>query len=262
MTRLRMPAAAKACRTGGMWLAVALLMTACVAATNKGSEFSSAARKAAETNAALGRQYMDRGQNEVALDKLKRAVANDKTYAPAYTLLGVLHERLGQTDQAGDNYRLAVKYDPENGDVNNNYAVYLCGQGRQQEADRYFQVAVKDPFYTTPAVAYANAGVCALSANEVDKAERYLRKSLEYQANFAAALLPMANVSYRTQSYLRARAFLQRYEDVGEKTAASLLLGYRIEQALGNGPAADPYLEALMNSFPNSAEAAQARAEN
>ena len=193
------------------------------------------------------------------MEKLKRAVAYDRTYAPAHTLLGVLYETLGQIKEAGREYKLAVEYDPDDGDVNNNYAVYLCNQREGKEAEQYFETAFRDPFYATPQVAYANAGICALGLNDLDKAERYLRQSLEYDAEFAAALLPMADLNYRKGTYLPARAFLQRFESVGQEGPSSLLLGYHIELALGNVTAADRYQKDLNDRFPTSAEAAQAR---
>ena len=243
-------------------LIAALSLANCSSPQSKKPNEPNQEHKAAETNTALGRQYMDRREYEVALEKLKRAVAYDKTYAPAHTLLGVLYETLGQQDMAVKEYRLAVHYDPTDGDVNNNYAVYLCGANKNEEADHYFQTAMKDPFYSTPKVVYANAGLCALGANDLDKAERYLRQSLEYDAEFAPALLPMADLNYRNGAYLNARAFLQRYEATGASDAQSLLLGYRIEGALGNSAGAGHYKSDLISKFPNSAEAVKAREQN
>ena len=248
-------------RLGAMALVLSALLAACAGAP-KTSEPASAARKAAETNTALGRRYLERGQYEVAMEKLKRAVAQDPTYAPAHTMLGVLYETLGMIEEAGREYRLALKHAPANGDVNNNLAVFLCGQGRGSEAEKHFQAAVRDPFYSTRHVAYANAGQCALDHGDLDKAERYLRQSLEYDGKYAPALLPMAEVSYRKEAYLPARAFLQRYEAVGVANAASLYLGYRIERSLGDTAAASRYRRDLLDDFPNSAEAAQTRTMN
>jgi type IV pilus assembly protein PilF len=236
-----------------------LLAQGCSAPSAKKTDEPSKARRAAETNTALGRQYMDRGQNEIALEKLKRAVANDKTYAPAHTMLGVLYESLGMDEDAGKEYRLAVTYDPEDGDVNNNYAAFLCSIGKGKEAQKYFETAFKDPFYATPQVAYANAGLCALGMNDLDKAERYLRQSLEYNVEISTALLAMSNLDYRKGEYLNARAFLQRYESAEQVTAASLLLGYQIEKALGDEKASEKYRRQLMDQFPSSTEATQAR---
>jgi type IV pilus assembly protein PilF len=239
-----------------MLLSLAVLLTACSSTPKKSNEEM---RRAAETNTALGRQYMDRGQYEVALEKLKRAVAQDNTYAPAHTMLAILYETIGQRDEAEREYQKALRYDPEDGDVNNNYGAFLCATGREREAERYFLAAVQDPFYETPAIALSNAGSCALSAGDLDKAESFLRQSLEYDDELGSALLPMAQVSYQKGSYLRARAFLQRYESVGTKNEESLVLGYRIEQRLGDEDTANRYRAELVERYPNSAEAAASR---
>jgi type IV pilus assembly protein PilF len=164
----------------------------------------------------------------------------------------VLYETIGDFESAGKQYREAVKYDPDDGNVNNNYAVYLCGEGKYKEAEKHFNTAVQDPFYQTPGIAYANAGICAMQQDKMDKAEQYLRQSLEFDARNGAALLPMADLSFRNGSYLRARGFLQRFESVQARTEESLSLGYRIETALGDSNSAQNYLQALRESFPEA----------
>lgn len=232
---------------------VAFLFIVACESTPKKSEESQ--RKAAETNTDLGRNYMERGQYEIALEKLKRAVAHDKTYAPAHTMLAILYETIGETEQAGKEYKLALYYDPTDGDVNNNYGAYLCATGKAGEADKHFEAAVADPFYATPAIALSNAGSCALQRGDLDKAERYLRQSLDYDSRLAGSLLPMAKISYLQGSYLRARAFLQRYEAVGAMNEESLILGYDIETELGDQQAANRYRLELMERFPGSTQA-------
>ena len=219
-------------------LVLSALLVACSGSPEKGDDER---RDAAETNTSLGREYMDRGQYEIALDKLKRAVVLDKTYAPAHTLLGYLYETIGQTEQAEREFRLAVRYDPEDGDVNNNLGAFLCRHGKPGEADAHFVAAIADPFYSTPGMALANAGSCALDRGELDKAESYLRESLSYDPRMPSALLPMAQVSYRKADFLRARAFLQRYEAVATPNRESLALGVEIETALGDEQAAERY---------------------
>lgn len=230
-------------------LLVIVMLSACSSSPDRSDNEQ---RKAAETNAALGRQYMDRGQYEIALEKLKRSVGFDKTYAPAHTLLGVLYETIGEVDKAESEFRLAVKYDPEDGDVNNNLGAFLCRNGYSEEADRYFQIAVDDPFYSTPGIALANAGSCALARNDLDKAEKYLRQSLTYDNKMSAALFPLAELSYRKGTYLQARAFLQRYEAVSQLTPESLELGIAIETRLGDTERVEWYRNELWEKFPDT----------
>lgn len=121
--------------------------------------------------------------------------------------------------------------------------------------------AINDPFYRTPAVAYANAGACELRRDNLDKAERYLRQSLEYDAEFPDALLPLASISLRKGEHLSARAFLQRYEVGSPDSAESLLLGYQIERGMNNALAAQQYADRLRRGFPDSPQARELRSE-
>lgn len=238
-----------------MRLLILLLMVSLAACSSTPEKSGQSTRKAAETNTALGRNYMDRGQYEIALEKLKRAVAYDKTYAPAHTLLGVLYETIGKTEEAGDEYKLALRYDPSSGAVNNNYGAFLCANGEPENADRYFLAAIDDPFYDTPAIALANAGSCAMERGDLDKAETYLRQSLEFDSQLGTALLPLAEISFRQGAFLRARAFLQRFEALGVVDEESLMLGYRIETALGDEKSAAKYRSELEKLNPNPLQA-------
>ena len=117
--------------------------------------------------------------------------------------------------------------------------------------------AVEDPFYQTPAIAWSNAGSCMLRDGDLDKAEKYLRQSLEFDDKVPDTLLAMSEVSYRQSSYLRARAFLQRYEAVGPITEESLLLGYRIESELGDQRSAQRYRTELAERHPEALSVAE-----
>lgn len=235
---------------------LALALSACASSPELGDDGEeSAATRAAAVNTQLGTEYLNRGQYEVALEKLKKAIRSDKNFAPAHTVLGVLYEQLGEEELAHTHYRRALDITPRDGEVNNNYGAYLCRNGRMNEAQPYFEKALEDPFYPTPAVAMANAGQCSLDAGELDKAEAYLRKSLEYNAQNPDALLPLAAVAFRKQDFMRARAFIQRYEGVGPVTPESLELGYRIESGLDNDKNAREYRKRLLQQFPNSRQA-------
>jgi len=240
-------------------LLTALVLAAC-AGTPQPSD-TGPKRQAAEVNTSLGREYLQRGQYEIALDKLKKALAADPNYAPAHTVIAVLYERLGETELAGKHYREAIDARPQNGDVNNNYGVYLCSRGKNEAAEPYFLKAVKDPFYSTPEVAYANAGSCMSDSKNFTIAEKYLRKSLDINPTFPDALIAMSSIKYELADYMAARAFLQRFEANAAQNPESLLLGLRIERRLGDRKTAQQYESILLRKFPDSAEAASARGE-
>ena len=237
-----------------MLVLVAVLLSGCASSPSDDGSEDNDRRRAAELNTQLGREYMTRGQYEIALEKLKRAVESDNDYAPAHTMLAVLYETLGEDENAGEHFEAAVRAAPNNGDANNNYGTFLCRTGKSERADRYFLAALDDPFYQTPEVAMANAGACAVQRGELAQADTYLRQALAYDPNFPDALLSLALLNYEQGELMRARAFLQRFDGVAEMTAESLLLGYRIETGLDNPEDAMLYRSELIQQFPGAPE--------
>ena len=239
-----------------------LLLSGCVTSQPVDPDAKTDARKAAESNTQLGLEYMNRGQLEVALGKLKKAIKDDPDYAPGHTVLAILYERLGEYELAGKHYLLAVRADPKSGDVNNNYGIYLCQTGKEQEAISHLLKALDDPFYSSPEVALTNAGSCAMRNDKLADADKYLRSALKYAPKFPDALLSMAELNYQQNNHLGSRAFLQRFEAVTVQTAESLFLGYEIETALRDEKSARQYLSLLKSKFPESKEADKARRIN
>ena len=242
-----------------LWLAGLVLLLLAGCAGSQSADEPSSARKAAEFNTSLGLEYMNRDQYEIALGKLKKAVREDPSYAPGHTVLAVLYDRIGEDQLAGRHYREAFEADPGDGDVNNNYGQYLCKTGKADEAIEHFMKALEDPFYSSPMVALTNAGTCRMGEGDKVAAEDYLRRALQLEAQFPDALIAMAALNFGQQKFLTARAFMQRYESAAAHDAASLLLGYRIESALGDEETAAAYRRALDTDFPGSEQAAEIR---
>ncbi|HPA01408.1 MAG TPA: type IV pilus biogenesis/stability protein PilW [Chiayiivirga sp.] len=215
------------------------------------SAANSEAKEAAEVQVKLGRGYMEKGELEVAMEKLQRALQLDPRSVDAHTLLAVLNERIKRPEQAERFYRKAEQLAPDNGEVNNNLGAFLCGSGRYQEADAHFTKALADPFYRSPAAALTNAGVCALKAGEPARAEEHFRRALSIRADNATALFEMAKLSHFGGDGLRARAFLQRLEAIVPGDPTVLDLGQRIETRLGDADAARRYADRLKNEFPD-----------
>jgi len=192
---------------------------------------------------------------DAALEKLTKALQFDPGYAPAHTVIAVLYERINKLPEAEQHYRKAVALEPTKGAPNNNLGVFLCHTGKVAEANQYFQKAVADPFYQTPDVALTNAGVCQLRANDVAGAEASFRDAIARNPKNAEALFQLANTLYLNKDAFRARAFIQRFDALGQPTAASLKLGHDIETHLGNPEGALTYSKRLLSQFPDSEQA-------
>jgi len=228
-----------------------LLLAGCAGAGVR--QASTGNQEAAKLQVKMGQEYLTKGDLETAQEKLRRAIELDPKSADAYTLLAVLNERIQRPEAAEQNYRRAVELRPDDGAVNNNYGAFLCGSGRYAEADKHFQKAIQDPFYKTPALAFANAGVCARKAGRLELAEQHFRRALELDKRNPTALFELAQISHSRGNYLQARAFIERYDPSGRRDPDALLLAARIEDKLGDLRAAAQYREQLSRQYPDYA---------
>ena len=210
---------------------------------------------AAKTNIGLAKGYYEQGQLKVALEKAQKAVTLDPKLAEAHSLLALIHEQIGQLPESEQHHKRAVELAPKDGSMNNNYGAFLCRQARYEEADARFAVALKDPFYETPEAALANRGSCALSWGKTDLAEQTLRETLKRRPEQPQVMVQLAQILFKKGDFLRARAFVQRYEETSKPSPDTLELGMMIEQKLGNEEAAAEYRRRIVAEFPESDQA-------
>ncbi len=214
-------------------------------------------KEASRTNTQLGLSYAGQGRLELAENKLKKAIEQDDGNASAHAGLGYVYWQQNDIDDARTEYRRAISLDGDNPDIRNNYGVFLCSQGKYDEGDSNFALALKHRDYSTPAQAWTNAGICARQAGDAARAETDFRRALQADPNFSGAMAELANVEFRKENYYGAKAFLERYQKVASPTPALLLLGFKTERALGNDDAANQYSLKLIRNYPDSDEAAQ-----
>jgi type IV pilus assembly protein PilF len=213
----------------------------------------------AQINARLGLNYMQQGNYEVAMEKLQRALEQDPNLAEGHHYLAELYRTLRNEDKAEQHYRRALRLAPNDGSLQNNYAIFLCDSGRYGEAEERFVRAARTAGYQRSDEAYQNAANCMMRIPDPERAKVHLRQALDVNPLLPSALFQMATLSFDTGEVLPARAFLQRFEAVSRHNAQSLWLGVRIEHALDNGPAAADYARQLREQFPRAEETARLR---
>jgi type IV pilus assembly protein PilF len=248
------------------WITMlALVMIGCAStpeptATRTGMDRVSPVR-GAEVNTRLGIGYLERGEYRTALEKLQTALGHDPDHVPAHLGAALIYEQIGDSGRAGQHYRRAVRLAPNDGGTLNSYGVFLCRQGDYRLAEQQFMAAVRDPFYDTPEVAWANAGACARRSGELETANQHLRRAIDIDPQYPDPLFHLAEIHYQQGEAFRARAFLQRFESVANPEPGALLLGYRIEHQLDNPADASEYANRLEREFPDSRQARELRRE-
>jgi len=212
-------------------------------------------KQASALNVQLAIGYIDREQLGIAQEKLDKAIEQDPESIDAYTTMAYLKRKVNELEQAEKYYLEALDIKSTDPNIHNNYGGLLCQMGRYDDALKEIRLAYEDPFYETPYLAYANAGTCLLDKGDYKEAEKMLRKALRDQPNYAGALISMAEIGVKTEKYLMARAYIQRYHAVARPTAESLWLQIQSEKALGAEEHYLKYARRLLKDFPDSDEA-------
>lgn len=210
---------------------------------------------AALLNAQLAIAYLKQGDVGLAQKKIDKALTQNAHEPLVQMGAALVYERLGQSDRADRYYATALKLDPQNSDMQNNYGGFLCRHGHAVEGQKLFEQAAKNPAYLTPEVAYTNAGVCARDAKDTARAEAFFRQAILMRADFPDALLQLADLSLAKGQGLAARALLERYFKGSKPTPETLQLAARVERSLGDIAAAVRYETQLKHDFPDSSAA-------
>jgi len=212
-------------------------------------------KRAAEVNAQLGLTYLQRGEKFVAAEKLSRALKDDPNSALVQHGNAILQDSLGQSALAQDHFRRALELAPTDSEIQNNYGSFLCRQGQFSEGISMLERALSNPLYRTPGFAWANIGQCQRQNGQPVEAEASLRQALRLDPRQAYAWLQLSSLQLEQNKALDANVSLQRYHALEPQNPASLLLGAKIEKALGHREAQAHYELLLRGKYPDSDEA-------
>lgn len=210
-------------------------------------------------NTQLAAAYLQRGQPEIALHNISKALALAPNDSQANNVMALLQWRLKENDAADKHFQRALKSEPDNSEARNNYGAFLCERGDVDKAVKQFELALADPLYTTPVQANLNAGLCLMKKPTPVAAEYYFREVLKLNPKRKEALYQMAKISYDSGKTYSARGFIQRFFEVADDTPQSLLLAVRIEGKLRAKDAEASYALRLRGKFPDSPEAQELR---
>lgn len=246
-------------------LLASYLLVACVAGPSSGEgqafERGNQNRESGDIQSArvhteLGAEYLRLKRYEVALEEFNTAIERSPSYALAYNGLGLVNAALGDTKGAESAFQHAIQLQPNNSESRNNYGRFLCDQGQFEASQKEFLLALKNPLYKTPQVAYYNAGVCALRAQHIPQAETYFSQALQADADTHPAAYQLALIQFNRQQFAAALNTLQRQLDVAP-SPESLLLAVRLARALKQDEEARFYTVQLHKLFPNANETKQ-----
>ncbi|MFV3325802.1 type IV pilus biogenesis/stability protein PilW [Pseudomonas sp. NY15372] len=202
----------------------------------------------------LGLGYLQQGLTGQAKAPLIKALALDGNDADAHAALALVFQAEGEPTLAETHFRKALSARPSDTRIRNNYGSFLYAQGQFRQAQQMFRQAAADTLYPERSRVYENLGLVALKLERRDQAREYLGKALQLDPRQPKALLEMAELSYENRHYVPARDYYDRFSQLSDANARSLLLGSRLARALDEPGTVAELGQQLQRLYPGTPE--------
>ncbi len=234
---------------------VAAVMAGCVSSEPQRGRESSPDESAAAYNIQLGLGYLHQGNYALARDKLERALKQNPREPNVHTSLALLYDRTDDNKRAEKHFREALRLAPDNPDISNNYAVYLCKHKRVAEGVARFETVAANRFYRTPEVALTNAGVCLRDAQKLDEAQAKFAAAIKARPNYSEATVQLAHLLMVRNRLADARTTVDTYLNAFKPNPDVLLSAVAVARAGKDRLAEEKYARRLRSEFPDSEQA-------
>ena len=133
----------------------------------------------------LARVLAAEGQSDEAVEHYRLALKADSHHEKARRYLARALADRGELDESIDEFRRLLELRPNAADAHNNLGVLLESRGERAEAIRHYRRALEAvPEY---ADAHFNLGTAMVAQGEMDEAIQHFRRALELAPNFARA---------------------------------------------------------------------------
>ena len=240
-----------------------LLLGACVSSETSvtiknggaGQKVAFDSQSAADTRIKLALLYLQKNNMQQAKKNIEKALEYEPDDANIYRVFAYYYQRVNENSKAEDLYKKSLSFDNKNPDTYNNYGTFLCAQARYKEADAAFLTALEQTRYGNVANTYENAGICAETAEIIEKALHYYQYALYHNPNKYYLNLYLAKLHINSKDYKAARLNLFNFHTNREKSAESLWQSIRLSYASDKSASLNKYAGELLNQFPESQQA-------
>ena len=212
-------------------------------------------QQAAKTNIQLGVAYLKQGNYPLAKEKLERSLKQNPKDPDVHTSLALLYDRVGEAKLADKHFKEALRLAPTNPDTSNNYAVYLCKNGRVEEGVERFSAVATNKYYRTPEVALTNAGVCLRGAKNIDEAQKMFVRAIKARPNYSEATVQLATLQLEQNNVAEARKTVDTFLGAFRPDADVLFTAVNVACKSKDRVAEEKFSRTLRLEFPESPQA-------
>lgn len=251
-----------------LWLASALVVAGCAStgqpsmgadgmttsASGSSSAPESAERRRARVRTELAAQYLALGQAATALEQVQLAIQIDSRFAAAHGLLGLVLFELGDRVQADLAFKQALTLAPRDPEILNNYGWFLCQTGQVDASLERFRQALANPLYSTPALAWANMGICTELLGRPQEAREHFTQAFRLDPSSGIAMFRLAQSYLNTGELESARFYSGRLLEVFGPNPQTVWLELRVARASNDAMRVAEMARLLRDSFPQSRE--------
>lgn len=228
-------------------------LSGCVTTTT-GKENTVNLDKAFNTRIQLVLSYIRQGSRDQARSNLEKARTLKPDDARLHNATAMLYQLEGEPALAEQQFKKAIKKDPNFAAAYNNFGVFLASNDRHKEALDAFQSAANSLSYDRRDVALTNLGQTALKLGLQAKAKASFEHAVRINSKSVTAMLELAELEFTERNYSQAKLYLDRANRLGKKSPKGLWLGIRLERVFGNKDKEASLALALKNLYPYSAE--------
>ena len=212
-------------------------------------------RRRAEVHTSLAGEYYARGNFPVALEETRLAIKEDPSYFGAHSMRALVLMELKEDGPARESFAQALRLQPNNPEVLNNYGWFLCLRNEGQRGLDLMQKAAVDNMYPTPEKAYLSMGMCLRRMGRATEAEQSLRRAVLIRPDLIGALYNLAVITFERGAMQDAEVYLLRYMRLTpQPNFEALVMGVKIARARNDPSAEQSFLQQLRRRFPEAPE--------
>jgi type IV pilus assembly protein PilF len=211
-------------------------------------------RRVADAHLELANAYFSEGRYDIALDEADLALNADGDRTDVLGLRALALMKLDEPQQALSSMQHALKIAPDDPGLQNNMGWILCESGKAMQGLPYFERALANRRYASPANAAMNAGLCSLKIGDKARAEKYFRQALQSERGLLPAQANLARLAFERGDVAQARKQMLPVIASGQASSDDFSIAIRIERKLGDKDAEVSLASQWQRRFPDSPE--------
>jgi len=207
-------------------------------------------------HADLASNYLQRGQLDIAIKEINKALDLDRKNKTANYIMALIQIQLKKPEKSESYFMKAIAEPDPLPSAQHAYANRLCRGGKYTKAEEFYRALLGNVLYKNRSSLLTNVGACFYKQAKYKEAENAMRQSLRINPNSPDALQQMIKISFRNSKPLETRGWYQRYYQIGARGGPEILyIAYQTEKTLGDKNAAASYAIKLRSKYPRSSQA-------